>query len=119
MEKQMIVAEMVQSNKSENQVWHVHVTGTDNPELQGFCKNAYKAMRLAFILKQRAQCSIAEESLQQLMLVHALTKETAEATTEAEPALEPVDSVTVPEGSPEGSPKQRRTKRTKKEKAAA
>ena len=115
MEKQVIVAEIVQSNKSENQVWYVHVTGTDSPELQGYCKNAYKAMRFAFILKQRAQCRIDDESLQQLMLVHALTKATAEATTEPQP------EVTVPVGSADGesTPKQRRTKRTKKEKAAA
>ena len=115
MEKQVIVAEMVQSNKSENLVWHVHVTGTDNPELQGFCKNAYKAMRFAFVLKQRAQCRIDDESLQQLMLIHSLTKaDTAEHT-------EPEPEVSVPVGSADGesTPKQRRTKRTKKEKAAA
>lgn len=111
MEKQVIVAEIVKSNKSENQVWYVHVTGTDNPELQGYCKNAYKAMRFAFILKQRAQCRIDDESLQQLMLVHALTKACAEKDEEQQTA-EPAATV------PEDKPKQRRTKRTKKEKAA-
>ena len=106
---------MVQSNQSENLVWFVHVTGSDSPELQGYCKTAVKAMRLAFILKQRTKCRIEDESLQQLMLVHALTKAPApEATTEAEPALVPVGS---PDG--ESTPKQRKTKRTKKEKAAA
>ena len=36
MSQYSIVAEMVQSNKSNNNVWFVHVTGCDNPELQGY-----------------------------------------------------------------------------------
>ena len=32
MEQNFIVAEMVQSNKSNNLVWHVHVKDSSNPE---------------------------------------------------------------------------------------
>ena len=114
MEKQMIVAEMVQSNQSNYQVWHVHVTGNDSPELQGFCKTAFKAMRLAFILKQRTGFYISDNTLQLLMQLHRMKKQPVEVT---EPTPNPAP-VTVPEGSPEGNPK-RKTRRTKKEKAAA
>lgn len=110
MEKQMIVAEMVQSNQSNNQVWHVHVTGIDSPELQGYCKTAFSAMRLAFILKQRSGFYISDTTLQLLMQLHRMKKQPVEEVTEEtqEPA------VTVPEGEPK-----RKTRRTKKEKAAA
>lgn len=115
MEQQFIVAEMVQSNQSDNQVWFVHVTGSDSPEHQGYCKSAIKAMRFAFVLKQRAQCRIADESLQQLMLIHSLTKAAAVEGAETEPA----EGVPAGSADEDSTPKQRKTKRTKKEKAAA
>lgn len=115
MEKKMIVAEMVQSNKSNNQVWHVHVTGVDNPELQGYCKQPLTAIRLAFILKQRSGFTISDTSLQTLRQLHKVSKQPAEVEQPAEPEVTP----TV--GSPDGDStpaKQRKTRRTKREKAA-
>ena len=113
MEKNMIVAEMVQSNKSNNQVWFVHVTGVDNPELQGYCKQALAALRLAFILKRRTGFSIAEQSLKCLMQLHQLAKQPAEQ-------QQPEASTSVPAEAPEEevTPKQRKAKRTKKQEAA-
>ena len=46
MSQYSIVAEMVQSNKSENNVWMVAITGEEQG--QAYCKSAYKAMRFAF-----------------------------------------------------------------------
>lgn len=115
MEKKMIVAEMVQSNKSNNQVWHVHVTGVDNPELQGYCKQPLTAIRLAFILKQRSGFTISGTSLQALQQLHKASKQPAEVEQPTEP------EVTAPVGSPDGDStpvKQRKTRRTKREKAA-
>ena len=112
MEKNMIVAEMVQSNKSNNQVWHVHVTGIDNPELQGYCKQALAAIRLAFVLKQRSGFTISDTSLQTLRQLHQASKQPAEAEQPAEP------EATVPADGDSTPVKQRKTRRTKKEKAA-
>lgn len=115
MEKNVIIAEMVQSIKSSNQVWHVHVTGIDNPELQGYCKQPLAAIRLAFILKQRSGYMISGTSLQTLQQLHKASKQPAEVKQPAEP------EATVPAGSPDGDStpaKQRKTRRTKREKAA-
>ena len=71
MEKQVIVAEMVQSNKSENQVWFVHVTGSNEPEHQGFCKKAYSALQFCFVLKARTQLSIDNATVEQLKAFYA------------------------------------------------
>ena len=107
MEKQVIVAEMVQSNKSMNQVWFVHVTGTDSPEQQGYCKNAFKAMRLAFVLKQRSGIRIANSSLQLLRQLHQMGKPQNKA---AEQPAEPLQEEVKPK---------RRNKHAKKQEAAA
>lgn len=115
MEKNVIIAEMVQSNKSNNQVWFVHVTGIDSPELQGYCRQALTAMRLAFILKQRTGYMISGSSLQTLRQLHKVSKQPAENGLPAEP------EVTVNVSSPEEEPspvKQRKPRRSKKEKAA-
>ena len=71
MSQYSIVAEMVQSNKSNNNVWFVHVTGCDNPELQGYCKHAIKAMQFCFILKARTQFPIEDNTLEQLKSYYA------------------------------------------------
>ena len=109
MKKNIIVAEMVQSNKSNNLVWHVHVTGIDNPELEGYCKQALAAIRLAFVIKSRSGFSISDSVLQRLKELHSLSKQP-----------KPEDSqVTVPEVPQEEEKPKRKTRRTKKEKAAA
>ena len=71
MSQYSIVAEMVQSNKSNNDVWFVHVTGCDNPELQGYCRHAIFAMRYAFSLKARTQFPIEDSTLEQLKAYYA------------------------------------------------
>ena len=71
MSQYSIVAEMVQSNKRNNNVWFVHVTGCDNPELQGYCKHAIKAMQFCFILKARTQFPIEDSTLEQLKAYYA------------------------------------------------
>lgn len=71
MSQYSIVAEMVQSNKSENNVWFVHVTGCDNPELQGYCKHAIKAMQFCFVLKARTQYPIEDSTMEQLKSYYA------------------------------------------------
>lgn len=109
MEKQFIVAEMVQSNQSNNQVWFVHVTGNDSPEHQGYCKQPLAAMRLAFIIKRRSGITISDSTLQLLKQLHSLSKQPVEDVPEETPEPAPVE---------EEKPK-RRTKRSKKEKAAA
>lgn len=110
MEKNIIVAEMVQSNKSNNLVWHVHVTGIDNPELEGYCKQALAALRLAFVIKSRSGFNISDSVLQRLKELHSLSKQPKPEDTQ----------VTVPEVTTEDEEKpKRKTRRTKKEKAAA
>ena len=71
MSQYSIVAEMVQSNKSNNNVWFVHVTGSENPEHFGYCKKAYSALQFCFILKARTQLSIDDATLEQLKAYYA------------------------------------------------
>ncbi len=71
MEKKIIVAELVQSNKSENQVWFVHVNGTDNPEYMGYCKHAIKALQFCFVLKARTGGSIDDDTMKTLQVFYA------------------------------------------------
>ncbi|MBR0202433.1 MAG: hypothetical protein IJQ44_08240 [Bacteroidaceae bacterium] len=121
MEQNFIVAEMVQSNKSNNLVWHVHVKDSSNPEHEGFCSKAGKAIRLAFLLKGRTGLFIDGDSLERLMWHNKEDRaaaQTSEPATESEtePAEEP-ETVTDPDGSSENNKKQRSTRRTKKEAA--
>ena len=44
MEAKVIIVTVVKSNKSENNVWMVAITGEEQG--QAYCKSAYKAMRL-------------------------------------------------------------------------
>ncbi len=71
MEKQVIVAELVKSNMSDNQVWFVHVNGSDNPEHMGYCKHAIKALQFCFILKARTQGSIDADTMRTLKEFYA------------------------------------------------
>ena len=47
MEAKVIIVSSVKSNKSDNKVWAVAITGEQQP--QAHCKSAYKAMRFAFL----------------------------------------------------------------------
>ena len=61
MEKREIIASVVKSNKSDNNVWAVSITGDEQPSAH--CKTAYKAMRFMFLLKKQTGLYIADESL--------------------------------------------------------
>ena len=64
MEKREIIVSVVKSNKSDNNVWAVAITGEEQPSAH--CKSAYKAMRFMFFLKKQTGLYIADESLAQL-----------------------------------------------------
>jgi DNA-binding protein H-NS len=67
MEAKVIIVSSVKSNKSDNKVWAVAITGEEQP--QAHCKSAYKAMRFAFLLKKRTGFNIAKNSLEELSQV--------------------------------------------------
>ena len=50
MEAKVIIVTEVKSNKSENNVWMVAITGEEQGK--AYCKSPYKAMRFAFLLKK-------------------------------------------------------------------
>ena len=64
MEARIIIVSSVKSNKSENKVWAVAITGDEQPV--AYCKSAYKAMRFAFLLKKREGLNISENCLTRL-----------------------------------------------------
>lgn len=64
MEARVIIVSAQKSNKSENTVWAVAITGEEQP--QAFCKSAYKAMRFAFLLKKRTGLNISDNCLSRL-----------------------------------------------------
>ena len=64
MEAKVIIVSVVKSNKSENNVWAVGITGEEQE--QAYCKSAWKAMKFAFLLKkqtarQKAAAAEAEQ----------------------------------------------------------
>ena len=64
MEAKVIIVSAQKSNKSENTVWAVAITGEE--KAQAFCKSAYKAMRFAFMLKKRTGLNISDNCLSRL-----------------------------------------------------
>ena len=115
MEAKYIIISIVKSNKSENNVWAVAITGEEKPE--GYCKSAYKAMRFAFLLKKRTGVSIDDASLKSLSECIAEQKaKAAEAGKEklAEVAQEFIESHSVDEVL-EQKPKKARKPRKKAE----
>ena len=107
MEKREIIVSVVKSNKSDNNVWAVAITGESQPSAH--CKSAYKAMRFMFLLKKQTGLYIADDSLAQLSAEIALRK--AEQAAEEDPAgLSEASEVQASE--PEK--KSRRKPRTKK-----
>lgn len=119
MAQNIIVAEMVQSNKSNNYVWHVHVKDSENPEHGGYCRTAAKAIHFAFILKGRTGLYIDNDTLDRLKWYHQQDKAKAQASEQA--AQTETAPATVPSGSPEGETtpkKQHRARRTTKKEAA-
>ena len=81
MEAKVIIVSVVKSNKSENNVWAVGITGEEQE--QAYCKSPYKAMRFAFMLKKQTGFRIEDASLKSLSDEIARQK-AAEAAAEAE-----------------------------------
>ncbi len=121
MEAKNIIISVVKSNKSENNVWAVSITGEE--QKQAYCKSAYKAMRFAFLLKKRTGCYIEELSLKSLSSEIArrkAAKAAAEAEKAAAEAEQQAESLELPElavAQPEAEkPKKQRKPRAKKAK---
>lgn len=131
METKYIIVTIVKSNNSENNVWAVAITGEEQP--RGYCKSAFKAMRLSFLLKKQTGINIEDKSLkslsQQIAEVKARMAEAeaakAQQGEEAQPepeSLEAMESAQQPEAEaqPEaGQPKKQRKPRTRKSAASA
>ena len=110
MEAKVIIVSVVKSNKSENNVWAVGITGEEQE--QAYCKSAYKAMRFAFLLKKQTGFRIEDASLKSLSEEIARQK-AAEAAADVEV---PAEQEVQPEA--EEKPKKRgRKPRAKKEQA--
>ena len=85
MEAKVIIVSVVKSNKSENNVWAVGITGEEQE--QAYCKSAWKAMKFAFLLKKQTGLYIEDASLKALSEEIARQKADA-AAAEAERAAE-------------------------------
>ena len=109
MEAKNIIITVVKSNKSENNVWAVGITGEEQE--QAYCKSAYKAMRFAFLLKKQTGFYIADDSLKSLSEEIARQKAANAAEQPAEQEVQP-EAEQQPEA--EAKPKKARKPRTKK-----
>ena len=87
MEAKVIIISVVKSNKSENNVWMVAITGEEQG--QAYCKSPYKAMRFAFLLKKQTGFHIEDASLKALSAEIALLKAAAEVEAEKPAEQEP------------------------------
>ena len=107
MEAKVIIVSVEKSNKSENNVWAVAITGEE--QKQAYCKSTWKAMKFAFLLKKQTGFYIEDESLH--MLSEEIARQKAEAAAKAE-AEKPAEQEVQPEA--EAKPKKARKSRTKK-----
>ena len=116
MEAKVIIVSVVKSNKSENNVWAVGITGEEQE--QAYCKSAYKAMKFAFLLKKQTGFYIEDVSLKMLseeIAREKAAKEAAEAEKPAEQEAQPeqlADADQQPEA--EAKPKKSHKPRAKK-----
>ena len=128
----VILAAKANSGKSTNNVWVVYTS--DNSSDKMYCTSAYKAMRLAFLLKKRLGLNISDNCLARLSQEIAKAKDSAsrvqntsslECSAEAQPVLSKgataptAQEVQQPEPAPvEEKPKKKRGRKQKAEKAA-
>ena len=105
MEAKVIIISVVKSNKSENNVWMVAITGEEQGK--AYCKSPYKAMRFAFLLKKQTGFRIEDASLKALS--EEIAKEKA-ASAESE-----VEKPAEQEVQTEEKPKKQRKPRKKAE----
>lgn len=104
----VILAAKANSGKSTNNVWVVYTS--DNSSDKMYCTSAYKAMRLAFLLKKRLGLNISDNCLARL------SQEIARAKA---PQGAAVLEVQKPEQAPvEEKPEKKRGRKPKAEKAA-
>ena len=109
MEAKVIIVSVVKSNKSENNVWAVGITGEEQE--QAYCKSAWKAMKFAFLLKKQTGLYIEDDSLK--MLSEEIARQKA-AAAEAEQPAEQEAQPEVQQPEAEAKPKKARKPRAKK-----
>ena len=113
MEAKVIIVSVVKSNKSENNVWAVGITGEEQE--QAYCKSAWKAMKFAFLLKKQTGFYIEDDSLKMLSEEIARQKAAAaEAEQPAEQEAQPEVPAEVQQSEAEAKPKKARKPRAKK-----
>ena len=113
MEAKVIIVSVVKSNKSENNVWAVGITGEEQE--QAYCKSAWKAMKFAFLLKKQTGLYIEDDSLKMLSEEIARQKAAAaEAEQPAEQEAQPEAPAKVEQPEAEAKPKKARKPRAKK-----
>ena len=110
MEAKVIIVSVVKSNKSENNVWAVGITGEEQE--QAYCKSAYKAMRFAFLLKKQTGLYIDDASLKALS--EEIAKQKAEAAAKTEQPAEQEAQPEAEEPKAEEPKKKQRKPRTRK-----
>lgn len=106
----VILAAKANSGKSTNNVWVVYTS--DNSSDKMYCTSAYKAMRLAFLLKKRLGLNISDNCLARLSQEIAKAKApqgaAAQEVLKQEPVTAPIEE----------KPKKKRGRKPKAEKAA-
>ena len=113
MEAKVIVVSVEKSNKSENNVWAVAITGEE--QKQAYCKSAWKAMKFAFMLKKQTGFYIEDDSLHMLSAEIARQKAAAAAAEAEKQAEQEVQPEQQPEAEAEAKKeKKARKPRTKK-----
>lgn len=106
----LILAAKANSGKSTNNVWVVYTS--DNSSDKMYCTSAYKAMRLAFLLKKRLGLNISDNCLARLSQEIAKAKGATAPTAQEVQKQEPVTALV------EEKPKKKRGRKPKAEKAA-
>ena len=110
MEAKVIIVSVVKSNKSENNVWAVGLTGEEQE--QAYCKSAWKAMKFAFLLKKQTGFYIEDDSLK--MLSEEIARQKAANAAAEQPAEQEVQPEAEQQPEAEAKPKKARKPRTKK-----
>ncbi len=108
MEAKVIIVSVEKSNKSENNVWAVAITGEE--QKQAYCKSAWKAMKFAFMLKKQTGFYIEDDSL------HMLSEEIArqKAAAAAAEAEKQAEQEVQPEQQPEAEAEAKKEKKARK-----
>ena len=108
MEAKVIIVSVEKSNKSENNVWAVAITGEE--QKQAYCKSAWKAMKFAFMLKKQTGLYIEEDSL------HMLSEEIArqKAAAAAAEAEKQAEQEVQPEQQPKAEAEAKKEKKARK-----